>query len=224
GDPECGPQHHVGRLAADTGQFCQGFHVTRNLAIKLIEQVLGHRPDIPGLGTEETRRSDQLFEVFLIAGRHAPRIGETLEQGRRNLVDPRVGALCRKDRRDQQLKWVLVNEGTDCLRIKTFQRVNHLPGLDLRIGTRPLHSRHRWFPFRGTTSRTARGRGNVLANRDGSSGVPGGWCWVVRRKLLFSNDLWRKAGHSVYRTQVTEIKRLTMNLRKQPPGTPEEPP
>ena len=40
----------------------------------------------------------------------------------------------------------------------------------------------------------------------GSSGVPGGWCWVVRRKLLFSNDLWRKAGHSVYRTQVTEIK------------------
>jgi hypothetical protein len=40
----------------------------------------------------------------------------------------------------------------------------------------------------------------------GSSGVPGGWCWVVRRKLLFRNDLWRKAGHSVYRTQVTEIK------------------
>ena len=40
----------------------------------------------------------------------------------------------------------------------------------------------------------------------GSSGVPGGWHWVVRRKLLFSNDLWRKAGHSVYRTQVTEIK------------------
>ena len=42
--------------------------------------------------------------------------------------------------------------------------------------------------------------------RKGSSGVPGGWCWVVRRKLLFSNDLWRKAGYSVYRTQVTEIK------------------
>ena len=40
----------------------------------------------------------------------------------------------------------------------------------------------------------------------GSTGVPGGWYWVVRRKLLFSNDLWRKAGHSVYRTQVTEIK------------------
>src|SRR5271157_4067548 len=58
---------------------------------------------------------------------------------------------------------------------------------------------------------------------NGSSGVPGGWYWVVRRKLLFSNDLWRKAGHSVYRTQVTEIKRLTMNLREQPPGTPEEP-
>src|SRR5208337_5101944 len=53
----------------------------------------------------------------------------------------------------------------------------------------------------------------------GSSGVPGGWCWVVRRKLLFSNDLWRKTGHSVYRTQATELKRLTMNLRKQPPGT-----
>ncbi len=58
----------------------------------------------------------------------------------------------------------------------------------------------------------------------GSSGVPGSWCWVVRGKLPFSNDLWRKAGHSVYRTQVTEIKRLTMNLREQPPGTPEEPP
>src|SRR5271167_3134662 len=56
----------------------------------------------------------------------------------------------------------------------------------------------------------------------GSSGVPGGWCCVVRRKLLFSNDLWRKAGHSVYRTQATEIKRFTMNLREQPPGTPEE--
>ena len=51
---------------------------------------------------------------------------------------------------------------------------------------------------------------NILAGLDGlhlgSSGVPGGWCCVVRRKLLFSNDLWRKAGHSVYRTQTTEIK------------------
>ena len=36
GDPECGPQHHVDRLAADTGKPCKGFHVTRNLAIKLI--------------------------------------------------------------------------------------------------------------------------------------------------------------------------------------------
>jgi len=43
-------------------------------------------------------------------------------------------------------------------------------------------------------------------NHLGSSGVPGGWCWVVRRKLLFSNDLWRNAGHSVCRTQVTDIK------------------
>ena len=43
-------------------------------------------------------------------------------------------------------------------------------------------------------------------NDKGSSGVPGGWCCVVRRKLLFSDDLWRKAGHSIYRTQVTEIK------------------
>jgi hypothetical protein len=42
--------------------------------------------------------------------------------------------------------------------------------------------------------------------REGSSAVPGGWCWVVRRKLLFNNDLWRKTGHSVYRTQTTEIK------------------
>ena len=34
----------------------------------------------------------------------------------------------------------------------------------------------------------------------------GDWCCVVRRKLLFSNDLWRKAVHSVYQTQATEIK------------------
>jgi len=47
---------------------------------------------------------------------------------------------------------------------------------------------------------------NYATFNQGSSGVPGGWYWVVRRKLLFSNDLWRKAGHSVYRTQVTEIK------------------
>ena len=36
----------------------------------------------------------------------------------------------------------------------------------------------------------------------GSYGVPGGWCCVVRRKLLFSNDLWLKAGHSVVSVQV----------------------
>ena len=49
--------------------------------------------------------------------------------------------------------------------------------------------------------------GDPLGARSrGSSGVPGGWCCVVRRKLLFSKDLWRKAGHSVYRTQATEIK------------------
>jgi len=41
------------------------------------------------------------------------------------------------------LERALVNEGTYCLRIKTFQRANHLPGLNLRIGTRSLHSRHR---------------------------------------------------------------------------------
>ncbi len=39
-----------------------------------------------------------------------------------------------------------------------------------------------------------------------SSGVPGGWGWMFRRKLLFNNDLWWKAGYSVCRTQVTEIK------------------
>src|SRR5208337_4819646 len=78
-------------------------------------------------------------------------------------------------------------------------------------------------PIRLHDPRRSSERCDRRGKNGGSSGVPGGWCWVVRRKLLFSNDLWRKTGHSVYRTQATELKRLTMNLRKQPPGTPEEP-
>jgi hypothetical protein len=143
GDPECGSQYHVGRLAADTGQLRQGFQVARNLAVELLDQVAGHRLDVPGLGAEETRRSNQLRELTQIADRHAPRVGEPLKQGGRDQVDPDVGTLGRKDRRDQKLKRVLVNQSTACLRIETFQFANDLPGLSLRIGARSLHSRHR---------------------------------------------------------------------------------
>jgi len=45
-----------------------------------------------------------------------------------------------------------------------------------------------------------------LIKEEGFSGVPGGWCWVVRRKLLLSNNLWRQAGHPVCWTQITETK------------------
>ena len=50
----------------------------------------------------------------------------------------------------------------DFMETQTTSSERLIPSVSGRI----VHSRHRWCPFRGTTSRTARGRGNVLANRD----------------------------------------------------------
>jgi aryl-alcohol dehydrogenase-like predicted oxidoreductase len=79
---------------------------------------------------------------------------------------------------------------------------NH-PGKTLHFATKIPPKNLQWPSRRGSTLDDCFPPDHI---REGSSGAPGGWCWVVRRKLLFSNVLWRKACHSVYRTQVPEIK------------------
>ncbi len=60
-------------------------------------------------------------------------VGIPAEQLRRHHVDPRVGALGREDRGDEELIGVRMDQGAGRLGILALQRLHDPPGVDLRV-------------------------------------------------------------------------------------------
>ncbi len=128
-EPEGDAPDHVRRLPPDTREGHQVRKLSRHLRVEAVDEPLGHADEVAGLGPEEARRPDQLFELRAVGGRQRGRIGIAREEGRRREVDPFVGALGGKDGGRQELERVPVSQcaellcGTGVLRAETCQRL-----------------------------------------------------------------------------------------------------
>ena len=86
-------ENDIGALAADSSQFCQLFHVIRNLAVILFHQLSAHRNDIGGLVTVQSDGTDQLFHILLICLCHPEGIRIGFKQCRGDLIDRDISGL-----------------------------------------------------------------------------------------------------------------------------------
>jgi hypothetical protein len=105
-DAERVPEHHIGGLAADAREFCQGVHVGRHLSAMPLDEPTCHAHQRPGLLPEEPRRLDGRFELREVCAGQRVRVGIPLEQRWGDDVDPAIRGLRLEDSRDQQLERV----------------------------------------------------------------------------------------------------------------------
>ena len=89
GDREGGAEHDVRGLAADPRQGGQGVEVTGDLPPMPLDDLLGHRHQVPRLGPEETGRVNQRLEFGQVGLGQGADVGIAGEQRGRHLVDPR---------------------------------------------------------------------------------------------------------------------------------------
>ena len=100
--------HHVGGLAADTGQGLQLLVGVRHLAAMPLDQQLRQRDHVLGLGTEQADRLDVGDQLALAQRDHLGRCLDDLEQRAGGAVDADVGGLGGQNDGDQQMVEVLV--------------------------------------------------------------------------------------------------------------------
>ena len=81
--------------------------------------------------------ADDLLEVTLARPAHGGGIGIPGKESRRHHIHPRIGALRRKDRRHQKLKWRFVFESTLCVWIISLEATKDSRGLGLFFRIRP---------------------------------------------------------------------------------------
>ena len=87
-DVEGVAEHHVGRLAADAGEGVECRHRSRDLAVVVRHQRLGHRDQVPRLVTEEAGGPDDPFDIAVPRGRERRRRGIGAEEFGGDQVDP----------------------------------------------------------------------------------------------------------------------------------------
>jgi len=95
---------HVGRLPSHAGKLLEGFPVGGDLAVVLLEEASAHLDDVFRFAAIKPNLPDLGLEGFV---RQRGEILGRVVFGKKpcsHHVDPLVGALGRKDRRDQQLK------------------------------------------------------------------------------------------------------------------------
>ena len=96
-------EQHVGGLAPNSGQGHEILHATRDLTAEALQNRARRGLQGAGLLPEETAAHDKLAHLLLGRRRHRRNIGNLPKQLGRKLVDSLVGALRRKNRRDQAL-------------------------------------------------------------------------------------------------------------------------
>ena len=99
-------QNHVGRFAADSGQAGQSGQAPRHRAPVGGQKRLSAGLEVFGFGAKKTGGLDDGLEFGLGDLRVILRGAAALKQAARHLVDPHVGALCRKNGGDEELEWV----------------------------------------------------------------------------------------------------------------------
>ena len=117
-------KHDVRRFASDARQRDHLIHIARHFAAVLFDDALACRLDVLGLVAEEAGALNHFFQLLDRRIGHFASRRPAAEQFRRDHVHARVGALGRKDRRDQQLERRFVFEGTSRARIIGLETAN----------------------------------------------------------------------------------------------------
>lgn len=109
---ECHASHHIGGLAADSGQCDQVLPTSGDFSAEAAPHRLRHSDQIPGFGPEEPGGVDDLLHFIGIRRGQRWGIGIPCEENRRHHVDPLVRALGGEDGGDEKLKWAGMVKGT----------------------------------------------------------------------------------------------------------------
>jgi hypothetical protein len=99
-------EHDIRRLSPDTWQHDQFFHRRRYRTGVMCDERRRHCRERPGFRAKEPGRFDERFDLLRRSARQRLRIGIAGEEIGGDLVDARVGALCRENRSDKQLKGI----------------------------------------------------------------------------------------------------------------------
>jgi len=128
GDAERLAKHDLRGLAADAGERGEGVEVPRHLATGVGHQLPRRGLQVAGLLAVEPHRPDDLFDVAGFGGGKLGRSRPPLEQRRRHLVDPHVGALRRQHGGHQQLPRRAVVELAQRLGVQLLEPLRDLHG------------------------------------------------------------------------------------------------
>jgi hypothetical protein len=126
GDPECRAQDDIRRLAADSRQRRECLDFFRDSAMVLFNDTASECQQIPSLGSEKPRGTDEMLQFGWLSPRKTGRVREPAKQLRRHHVDTNIRTLGGQYCCDQELVGVSVRERTDRIRVGAFQRANNL--------------------------------------------------------------------------------------------------
>ena len=146
-DGDAGPAegvagHDVGRLAAHAWEGEQGVEVVGHVTAVTLNESLGGRNDVLGLGAKEPDFLDEWLYHSGRCFRQGLGIGIGLEERGRGGVDADVGRLSREDCGDQQLKRRAEVEFGGGIGITPGERNKYPPGSGMSSGVRlSRHSR-----------------------------------------------------------------------------------
>ena len=132
-DTERVTENDVGRLPPDGGQFDQGVHSRRDFSGVALDESVGHSGERLRLGPEEAGRLNLRFELVGRRPRQRARVRISLEEGRRDAIDPLVGALRRQNRRDEQLVRVAEVELGERARVLALELLEDLADPPARL-------------------------------------------------------------------------------------------
>ena len=131
--PKRRSQYDTGGLPPDSLELDQLLDRSGDGSIVVLAHQSGTFPDRAGFLAEEAGPSDQLLHTLLTRGRQRGRIGKLVEKSPRDLVDHLVGALGRKNCRNQELPRGAMLELATGVRPKASQAVS-----DSRSANLPL--------------------------------------------------------------------------------------
>jgi len=134
GNAKRSSQQDIGRFSTNTGQ---GHQLRKRLwqgSSVLFGHSSGHSDQVFGFIAVKARRADDFFQFILPGLRKILCRRVSGEESRGHQVDAFVRTLCRKDRRDQKLKWRRMIECTKCDGVSLAERTDDTKDTSLFLG------------------------------------------------------------------------------------------
>lgn len=120
GDAKCVSENYICRFSSNAAERQQIFHPGGDLAAVNFDDPFASRLNVLCLVAIKARRVNVLLEFGLSDIDEILRAAILSKQRCSNDIDPQIGALCRKNSRDQQLKRRRMDKCTVCIGVCFF--------------------------------------------------------------------------------------------------------